>query len=82
MQNEIRGVIMKLSQNEKIIQYIEENGSISPLEALREFGCMRLASRISDLRKAGFPITSEMETTKNKKGETIRFARYRLLLKG
>ena len=69
---------MKQSQNERIIQYIEENGSITPLEALREFGCMRLASRISDLKRAGYIISSEMETTKNKKGETVRFARYRL----
>lgn len=34
----------KMTQCEKILKYIDENGSITPLDALREFGCMRLAS--------------------------------------
>lgn len=42
-----------MNQSEKILDYIRENGSITPLDALREFGCMRLASRISDLKHAG-----------------------------
>ena len=40
-----------MTQCERIINYIEDNGSITQLDALREFGCMRLASRISDLKK-------------------------------
>lgn len=70
---------MKDSQNKKIIQYMRCYGSISPVEALREFSCMRLASRISDLRHEGYAITKEMETSKNKFGETVRFARCRLV---
>ena len=70
---------MKQSQRDKIIEYIEENGSITPLEALREFGCMRLASRISELKRMGFVISSVMETSKNKKGEPVRYARYKIL---
>jgi hypothetical protein len=68
----------KLNQCEKIIQYMTEEGGITPLDALREFGCMRLASRISDLKKAGFVISKEMVSAKNKRGETVRFAFYRL----
>ena len=33
---------------------------ITALQALNMFGCMRLASRISDLRSEGFPIAKEM----------------------
>ena len=73
---------MKQTQREKIIEYIEENGSITALDALREFGCMRLASRISELKRAGFVISSVMETKKNKKGEPVRYARYRILKGG
>lgn len=68
----------KLTQCEKILQYMADEGSITPLDALREFNCMRLASRISDLKKAGFVVHKEMETAKNKRGESVRYARYRL----
>ena len=69
---------MKANQCNKILDYIEREGSITPLDALREFGCMRLASRITDLKKAGFVISKEMETAKNRDGEPVRYARYRL----
>ena len=69
---------MKVSQCDRIVQYIEENGSITQLDALREFGCMRLASRISDLKRQGVPVKRTMETSKNRYGETICYARYSL----
>lgn len=65
-----------MTQCEKILQYIEEYGSITPLDALREFGCMRLASRISDLKRAGYDIKREFELSRNRYGEKIRYARY------
>lgn len=67
-----------MTQCEKILQYIEETGSITPLDAMREFGCMRLASRICDLKKAGYNIKREMETGKNRNGEPVLYARYTL----
>lgn len=72
---------MKATQCEKILQYIEDEGSITPLDALREFGCMRLASRITDLKRRGYPITRKMETAKNRAGEPVRYARYSLAVK-
>lgn len=49
----------KPTQAERILDYIREFGSITQIEALRDLGCMRLASRISDLRKQGYPIESK-----------------------
>ena len=69
---------MKESQCNKVLHFIEAEGSITPLDALREFGCMRLASRVSDLKRKGYPITREMETMTNRYGETVRYARYRM----
>lgn len=66
------------TQCERIIEYIKSEGSITQLDAMREFGCMRLASRISELRKAGVPIVRELEQSKNRYGEPISYARYRL----
>lgn len=58
-----------------------DGGSITPLEALREFGCYRLASRISDLRREGLPIVKTTEQSISRvTGKTVRFSRY--FLKG
>ena len=67
-----------MTQCEKIINYIAEHGSITPLDALREFGCMRLASRITDLKSEGYKFNATIETSKNKYGDVIRYARYSL----
>lgn len=68
----------KLTQCEKIIKYIKLHGSITQLEALQELGCMRLASRISQLNKEGYCIIKTMEKFTNNAGEVKRYARYRL----
>ena len=69
---------MKVTQAQRILAYMEEYGSISQLEALRDIGCFRLASRICDLRRQGVPIESETETVKNRFGENTYIKRYRL----
>lgn len=54
-----------------------EGGSISPLEALRDYGCYRLASRISDLRREGLNIAKRMEESVSRvTGKTVRYSRY------
>lgn len=68
----------KATQAERVLDYIEEWGSITQLEALRDLGVMRLASRISDLKKQGYPITSDMETVQNRFGENCKIKRYSL----
>lgn len=40
-----------LSQNAKIQEWLEQGNGITAMDALDRFGCFRLASRISDLRK-------------------------------
>ena len=67
-----------MTQNERIIRHLEDYGSITPMEAIGEYGIMRLASRVSDLRKAGYPIHSELIKGKNRYGENTRFAKYTL----
>ena len=66
------------TQAQRVLAYIEDFGSISQLEALRDLGVMRLASRISDLRKQGHAITSKTEKIKNRWGETCHIKRYGL----
>ena len=68
----------KATQAERILEYIEEFGSITQYEALQDLGVMRLASRISDLKKLGIPIESEIQAVKNRFGETCHIKRYSL----
>lgn len=70
---------MKTTQNELILAHLQTYGSITPLEAMAEYGCMRLASRISDLKGQGYPILAERGKSKNRNGETVHFAVYRLI---
>lgn len=46
------------SQNKRIMAWLNDGNTITSLEALNLFGCLRLASRISDLRSAGANIAS------------------------
>ena len=67
---------MKATQNERIVAYIRQFGSITPLQAVADIGCMRLASRINDLKRMGYRIRTEYITGTNRMGEKTRFARY------
>lgn len=67
----------KPNQNQRILEYIEQFGSITQIDALRDIGCMRLASRISDLRSRGHNIVSEIIPVKNRYGETCHIKRYK-----
>lgn len=67
-----------MTQSERIARHLRDYGSITSLEAIQEYGIMRLASRVSDLKKAGFPIHAEMVKGVNRYGEKISFARYTL----
>ncbi len=66
------------TQAQRVLQYIEDFGSITQFEALKDLGVMRLASRVSELKKNGYPITGKMDTVYNRYGEKCSVKRYRL----
>lgn len=67
-----------MNQTQQILDHMKRCGSITPLEALREYGCMRLGARIWDLKRMGHRIRSEIVTDVNRNGEAVRFAQYTL----
>lgn len=67
-----------MTQCEKILRHLKDYGSITPMEALRDYGCMRLGARIYDLKRRGHDIDSALETGENRYGERISYARYTL----
>lgn len=55
-----------MTQNDAILDALRQRGSLTPLEALQDFGCFRLAARIRDLRVGGYLIINEGETRNGK----------------
>ena len=66
-----------MTQKERIRKYLDDFGSITPLEAMADLGIMRLGARIWEMIRDGEPIVRETETSKNRYGQTTRYARYR-----
>lgn len=66
----------KATQAQRILDYIDEFGSITQMDALKDLGVMRLASRISDLKRMGYPILSKTEAVKNRFDENCYIKRY------
>ena len=67
---------MKITQCEMIEDYLDTYGEITPLEAMRDLGIYRLASRISDMKKRGHKIKSEMVSVATRNGGRTHIARY------
>lgn len=67
-----------MTQCELIQRHLEDYGSITSLEAMQEYGIMRLASRIADLKQMGVPIRKETVSGKNRYGERTSYAKYYL----
>lgn len=56
-----------ITQNQQIKAHLLSGRKLTSLEALHQFGCLRLSGRIHDLRKEGMKIQSETKTLDNKK---------------
>lgn len=67
----------KMTQKERIRQYLDDFGSITQLEAIRDLGIMRLTARVHEMIRAGEPIVCEMERGKNRYDQPTHYARYR-----
>ena len=59
------------SQNERILAAFKRGVVLTPMKALRQFNCGRLAARVLDLKQSGHPIQRRMMTSRGK-----RFAAY------
>ena len=68
-----------MKQAERVLKYMRDFGIITQLEVIRDISCMRLGARIFDLKREGYAIKKEMETSKNRYGDDTSYARYRLV---
>ena len=64
-----------MTQTQSILLHLKRERGITPLEALRRYGCFRLAARIAELRAAGHDILTQRVEVRG--GKNV--ARYRLI---
>ena len=65
-----------MQQKQQILNYLKGGNTLTPVEALNKFGCMRLGARIYDLKRDGHPIVRQLV------GAGKKYAQYRLLYDG
>lgn len=65
-------------QCERVLTRLRHGGEIDAMTALNALGIFRLASRINELRKDGYPIQRRMKEVSNRWGETCHVAVYSL----
>lgn len=66
-----------MTQKEAVLKYIEDNGSITPKQAIEELGITKLATVISNLRlKDGVEIKKESVKVKTRYEKSTIIKRY------
>ena len=66
------------SQNKRIRKHLESGRSLTPLDALYQYGCFRLGARIHNLKSQGLAIETEMVEILSE-GKKKHVARYKLV---
>lgn len=69
---------MKITQKDRILEYIRNFGSISSFEAYANLGITQLGARIDQLKKEGYEFKTEWESNTNRFGEKTDYKRYYL----
>lgn len=65
-------------QCQMLLDYLQQHGSVTGLQALSELGIMNYKGRIHDLRKMGYTIRTDYITRMNAHGDVKTFAQYTL----
>lgn len=74
-----RGTVIcsMINQREQVLDYIDRFGSISPLEAFKDLGIMRLSARIHELEHDdGVKLRREKVKFKTRLGKTSHYTRF------
>lgn len=65
-----------MTQCERVLDHMRRFGGLTAWEAMRDYGIMRLGARVWDLKARGHDIRRTMESSKNRYGEPVSYARY------
>ena len=67
------------NQHEAVLWHLNELGTITSWEAIKEYGATRLSAIIYNLRDDGYIIETNMKTTKNRFGRKVSYSEYKLI---
>ena len=67
---------MKKTQKDWVLEELAGGSRLTPLDAYLEYGIMRLAAVVHELREEGYPIITTMKPIPNRRGEICRVAEY------
>lgn len=70
---------MKITQEERTLEYMQRFGGITSKEAFNDLGITRLSAKIYNLKKQGYAIADGMKQSKNRFGEITHFKKYMLV---
>jgi ribosomal protein S8 len=68
----------KVTQKQRILEHLKKHGEITSWEAIKEYGCTRLAAVIATL-KNDYSIVSEPKTVTNRFGDKVTVAKYKFI---
>ncbi len=49
-----------MSQKLEILRYLAQGHTLTPLESLEKFRCLTLSQRVTELKREGWPVQSEL----------------------
>ena len=67
-----------MTQDERVLRHLKDYKSITSWEAITEYGITRISAVIHRLRKDGYKIATEYQTTKNRYGDKVSYGVYKL----
>lgn len=69
---------MKLTQYDRVLDHLLKNKKLSQKQAINLYGAYRLSAIIYNLRKDGYNISTNFKSGKNRFGDTVSWAEYKL----
>lgn len=69
---------MRETNKTRVIKYLKNYGSITPIQAINDLGNTRLSATIFELKDLGWSIETELIKVKNRFGRTTNVAKYSL----
>lgn len=64
---------MNNSKEQQILNHLKQGKTISPIEALEQYGCFRLSAAIYRLKTKGYDITTHNERNSSGTGTHARY---------
>lgn len=69
----------KITQEDRVVQYISDFGSITSLEAFKDLGITRLSAKIFNLKAEGYIFEDETCACVNRYGDKVHYKKYKII---